>query len=246
MFKEGRLLKRYKRFFADIETANGPLTIHVPNTGSMLGLINPGQTCLYTEVNEPKRKLKGTLEAVQVNGTWVGVNTSRPNSMAPEAFAQGIFPHWKRYDALSSEVKISDKSRVDLVLWNSQFYPKDGRPSLDQITSSTGPRFHFVEIKNTTLVRNSVAQFPDAVTERGQKHIEELLHLISLGHSAEILFVIQRDDANSFSPAADIDPKYANLLTQAKKQGLIITPAVAEVTPKTINLTSKQLPLLEV
>lgn len=244
MFKEARLLKRYKRFFADIETPSGVLTIHVPNTGSMLGLLSPGQPCLYTEVNDPARKLKGTLEAVQIDGTWVGVNTSRPNSMAAEAFRNGTLKHWQKYDSLASEVKISDKSRVDLILWDSKDFPKGGRPSLEQITTTKGPRFHFVEIKNTTLARNSVAQFPDAVTERGQKHIEELTHLIELGHTAEILFVVQRDDVETFSPAADIDKKYSHLLRAAQDKGLVVTPAIAKVSPTNIQLTSNILPVI--
>lgn len=244
MFNEGRLIKRYKRFFADIETASGPLTIHVPNTGSMLGLLNPGQLCLYTEVNDPKRKLKGTLEALKVNETWVGVNTSRPNSMAAEAFNERIFPHWQKYDSLASEVKISDKSRVDLVLWSSKDFSKDSRPSLDQITTSKGPRFHFVEIKNTTLARGKSAQFPDAVTERGQKHIQELSNLIELGHTAEILFVVQRNDVETFSPAADIDKKYSDLLRGAQDKGLVVTPAIAKVSPANIQLTPIILPVI--
>lgn len=243
---EATLLQRYKRFFADIEYVEPgaknktKLTIHVPNTGSLKSVIekpsNP-QKCWFTLSDDPNRKLKGTLEAVQTaEGVWVGVNTSHPNKIVQEAATQSIegkkpfFKHWSGFKFYKSEFKISKETRLDGVFYN---HPDD----LENIKSKK----HYIEIKNTTLVRDHVAQFPDAVTERGQKHLMELTQLIKQGNSAELIFTVQRSDAKTFSVAEDIDPEYKRLFDLAVKAGLVITPVVVEVNQDEVVLTNKVL-----
>lgn len=200
--------KRYKRFFADIETHQGPLTVHVPNTGSLKGCLIEDTDCLYTPTSDPKRKLKGTLQFLKVNKTWVGVNTSLPNSMAKEAWEKKIFPHWKNFSFMKPEYKINDKTRLDLVMAPSEADFNDKK------------NLHFVEIKNVTMASGHTALFPDAVTTRGQKHLQELMSLTQQGFSTEILFVVQRTDCVQFRPCAEIDPKYSKLLREAQKAGV--------------------------
>ena len=218
---EGKFLKRYKRFFADVELAGKIEVAHVPNTGSLKSVISsagsPVQECLVSPAKDPNRKLKFTLEAIKSDsGHWVGVNTSWPNTLAKEAFEKGTFPHWKKFSKLNSEVKINAESRLDLML-----------------ETDTGDR-HYVEIKNVTMRSGEVAQFPDAVTERGQKHLIELMNLVKKGHSAEILFAVQRDDVKSFSAAHEIDPEYAKLLKQAKEAGVKISVYPIVISPEEI------------
>ena len=243
----GTLLQRYKRFFADIEYKGEKLTIHVPNTGSLKGVIDKTQVqkCWFSLHGDESKKLKGTLEAVQAtNGTWVGVNTSNPNKIVQEAAQNSIesekafFPHWKNYAYYKSEIKISKETRLDGV-----FYIQE-----DDLSDSKSKK-HYIEIKNTTLTGNlkgkSVALFPDAVTERGQKHIRELIALMEEGHSAELIFTVQRNDVSGFAAAKDIDPEYAKLLSQAQKKGLIITPVVVGLDQSQVVLTSQLLKYIE-
>lgn len=226
--KQGTFLKRYKRFFADIEYGGEILTAHCPNTGSMKGCNQPGSLCLFSSHDDPKRKLKHTLEAIRAESGlgWVGINTSYPNLLAKEAFDQRLFSHWDRFDQAKAEAKINAQSRIDLVLWRSE-HLKSGKSYTPQLlTDSDCPPLHFVEVKNVTLSdEKGGALFPDAVTERGQKHIRELMELMERGHSGEFLFVVQREDCTHFKPAKDIDPEYARLLSQAASKGLKITAA---------------------
>lgn len=227
----GVLLKRYKRFFADVEVKGEKVTAHVPNTGSMKSCSEPGSECAISESDNPDRKLKFTLEMVKTpQGSWVGVNTSNPNKLVVEAFLNKTFSHWKEFHEHQSEVKISPESRIDLVL-------KKNRPDGTQ-------KLHYVEIKNVTLNVNGVAQFPDAVSARALKHVNELLKLIEKGHTAEILFVIQREDCQSFSPAFEIDPEYSQALLEAEKKGLRVSPFVCRVSPEVIVLTDTKLVVL--
>ncbi len=229
---QGIFLKRYKRFFADVRLGKDIVVAHVANTGSLKSALVAEQKCLLTEAESEERKLRYSLQAVELPSGWVGVNTAWPNLLAKEAFEAQIFPHWKAYDQIQSEVKISKETRLDLLLTNSK----------------TGKK-HYVEIKNVSMASGDVtnkkglAQFPDAVTERGQKHLRELMHLVEQGHSAELLFVLQRQDCIAFAPADEIDPVYGKLLREAKKAGVIITAATAEITPKEIKLLPKTLPL---
>jgi sugar fermentation stimulation protein A len=244
---EGILLDRYKRFFADVELNGEKITIHVPNTGSLKSVIEKkpadSQKCWFSLHGDESKKLKGTLEAVQaVNGAWVGVNTSNPNRIVNEAAKKSIesgksfLPHWKNFGFYKPEYKINKESRLDGAFLKSEADLKNPKS-----------KKHFIEIKNTTLqsiVRGeSHAQFPDAVTERGQKHLLEMMKLIDEGHTCELIFAVQRNDVKYFSPASEIDPEYAKLLAQAEKKGLIISPLIASMTTDGIILTNQLLKL---
>ena len=241
----GLLLSRYKRFFADVEYQGEKITIHVPNTGSLKGVIEKDkkQKCLFSLHGDESKKLKGTLEAVQtLNGTWVGVNTSNPNRIVREAIdnslarGKSFFKHWRDYKFYQWEYKISKETRLDGVFCKKE----------SDLADENLPK-HFIEIKNTTLTEEVsgriVAMFPDAVTERGQKHLLELMKLMEQGHKAELIFTIQRDDAVAFSAAEDIDPDYARLFKKAVRQGLIVTPVVVSIDEHEVKLTDRILPV---
>lgn len=242
---EGILLQRYKRFFADVELRGEKYTIHVPNTGSLKTVIekNPvkPQKCWFSLHGDETKKTKGTLEAVQtVDGTWVGVNTSNPNKIVTEAAKESIeskkpfLSHWKGYSFYKSEYKINDQSRLD-----GAFLVDES--DLENLKSKK----HFIEIKNTTyksiIDGKSHAQFPDAVTERGQKHLVEMMKLMKHGHTCEIIFTVQRNDVEFFSPCADIDPDYAELFYKAIKEGLVVSPLVCDLSSSEIKLTNQKL-----
>lgn len=244
---EGVLLQRYKRFFADVEYSGEKFTIHVPNTGSLKGVIdkNAKQKCWFSLHGDESKKLKGTLEAVQAtNGTWVGVNTSNPNKIVQEAIQDAIesgkthFAHWDDYGFYKSEYKISKETRLDGIFCKKE-----------EDLENAKAKKHFIEIKNTTYVEKVgnklIAMFPDAVTERGQKHIREMMELIDKGHKAELIFTIQRDDVKGFAAAKNIDPEYAKLLKQAQKKGLIVSPTLVAIDQTQIYLTQKVLEIIE-
>lgn len=215
---KGQFLKRYKRFFADIKLDNNEVvTAHVPNTGSMKGLLTEKAPALLTYNDDPKRKLKYTLEALKTPTSWVGVNTSKPNKMAALAFEKQLIPHWEPYSFIKTEAKINDKTRIDLALAKNLEIKKWDKSLIDE------HKFHFVEIKNVTLSDKNTALFPDAVTERGLKHLNELIDLVKSGHSAELLFIVQRQDCDHFLPAYDIHPEYATTLQLAQEQGVRLT-----------------------
>lgn len=241
---EGVLIQRYKRFFADVEYQGEKITIHVPNTGSMKGIIDKTvkQKCWFSLHGDKTKKLKGTLEAVQApEGTWVGINTANPNRIVTEAIESGIksgkahLKHWAGYPLYKPEFKISKESRLDGVFHHT---PED---LLDENALK-----HFIEIKNTTYVEKRgsklIAMFPDSVTERGQKHIEEMMLLMQKGHKAELIFAVQRDDISAFAPADDLDPAYSRLLRAAIKQGLVVSPIVVAIDQNEVKLTKKVLP----
>lgn len=238
---EGVFLKRYKRFFADVRLGKETVVAHVPNTGSLKTALAPESPCLCTVNDDPKRKLKYTLQMVKPGSSWVGVNTSLSNQLVWEAWQNRLFSHWHGYDGCQKEIKINRESRLDLVLWKcTDEFPSEHRWTEKDFKRC---RLHFVEVKNVTLLRDGQAQFPDAVTERGQKHLRELAKLIDKGHSAEIVFTIQRQDATNFGPADDIDPSYGELLRWAHSKGLVITPLVCDLSPKGVR-PSGVLPLM--
>lgn len=233
--QEGIFLKRYKRFFADIELNGQTVVAHVPNTGSLKGINNPGQPCLFSETDNPERKLKYTLQMIKSPaGAWVGVNTALPNAIVREKLEQqvahkkelGIYAHWSDFDEVAPEFKISAATRLDFAL------KKKGTDKM-----------HFIEVKNVTLEEGGVAKFPDAVTERGQKHIRELMALMDQGHTAELVFTVQRNDCVGFAPADDIDPEYGRLLRDAYHKGLRLTPVVVDLSPQVVELSERQLSL---
>ncbi|MBO9666161.1 MAG: DNA/RNA nuclease SfsA [Bdellovibrio sp.] len=231
---EGIFLKRYKRFFADVEFQGQTVVAHVPNTGSMKGVNTTGMACLISESDNPERKLKFTLEMVKApTGSWVGVNTATPNTVVREtvlrvigtgASEKGSFAHWANFDEAKPEYKISAETRLDFMLKK-----KD-----------TG-KMHFIEVKNVTLGEDGVAKFPDAVTERGQKHLRELMALMDEGHTAELLFTVQRSDCTSFTAADDIDPEYGRLLREAQKKGMMISPHIIDLSPTEVTLSETKL-----
>lgn len=202
---EGRLVRRYKRFLADVELEDGQVvTVHCPNSGSMRGCAPPGAPVWISESDNPKRKLKFTWELVRTENCMIGINTQVPNRLVKDSIRNGQVRELSGYTRVRSEVKTSDHTRLDL-----------------RLTTPAGQSC-FVEIKNCTLVEQGRALFPDAVTTRGQKHLDELVRLAGLGHGAVIFYLIQRTDAQIFSPAAGIDPVYAQKLKRARNSGVEI------------------------
>ena len=202
---EGRLIKRYKRFLADIELDTGEkVTAHCPNSGSMKGCAIPGSQVWLSVSDNPKRKYKHTWELIKVPETMIGINTLVPNKLVKQFIENGLIQELSGYDRVKAEVKTSRHTRLDLLLENE-----------------AGEKC-YVEIKNCTLVEEGTAMFPDAVTVRGQKHLDELEHLVSLGHRGIIFFLIQRMDAKAFKPAAMIDKVYAEKLKKAVENGVEI------------------------
>ena len=217
-------MRRYKRFLADVELGDGSqLTIHCPNSGSMLGCKEPGIPVCFSRSANDKRKYPHTLEMVRVGETWVGINTSLTNSLVREAIEAGRINEFGRVDSVRPEVKVSAKSRLDLLL-------------------TKGSQQIYVEVKNCTLAEDGLAMFPDAVTTRGAKHLEELLELKQAGHRAVIFFCVQRMDADTFAPAGHIDPTYAETLGRVVKQGVEAIAYQWRVEPEGIEL-ARQLPV---
>ena len=198
----GVLIKRYKRFFVDIKVKNKVITAHCPNTGSMMGLLKKGNKVWFTKTNDIKRKLKYTLQIIEVNGKKVGINTHLTNKIFYEALLNGKIINIKKNDILFKRKKFNKNTRFD-------FFIKQKNKGI------------FIEVKNVTLSRfKKIAEFPDAVTERGLKHINELLAAKKKGFDVYLAFVIQREDCKKFKIAEDIDPKYKKLLTFALKNKL--------------------------
>jgi sugar fermentation stimulation protein A len=221
----GKLIRRYKRFLADVELENGKIvTALCPNTGSMKSCKESDSPVLLSENSNPKRKLKYTWELIFTNNIWVGINTGYPNILVKEAIIQGTIPELQGYEKIRSEVKYGENSRIDLLL--------------EKLTE-----FCYVEIKNVTLVENNYAFFPDAVTVRGQKHLKELMHVVKKGLRAVNIFVVQRGDAEGLKPADEIDPEYGKLLRTASKKGVEVLAYQADISPQRIIL-SKKLPVL--
>ena len=198
----GVLIKRYKRFFVDIKVNNKVITAHCPNTGSMMGLLKKGNKVWFTESNDIKRKLKYTLQIIEVNGKKVGINTHLTNKIFYEALLDGQIIDIKKSDILFKEKKFNQNTRFD-------FFIKKNEKGI------------FIEVKNVTLSRiKNIAEFPDAVTERGLKHLYELIEAKNRGFDIYLAFIIQREDCKNFKIAEDIDPKYKKLLTFALKNKL--------------------------
>ncbi|MBG0777828.1 MAG: DNA/RNA nuclease SfsA [Desulfovibrionaceae bacterium] len=221
----GRLIRRYKRFLVDFEADGKLLTAHTNNSGSMLGLLRPGARIGVSLAPNPKRKLPYTLEMIELDGAWVGVNTAIPNRMLAHAFAHGLLPFARGYERFTPEARVG-RSRVDARLDSTG----PDRPTL------------WVEAKNVTLVEDDVAAFPDAVTERGQKHLRELMDIVARGERAAVFCLVQRPDGHCFGPADYIDPAFARLLHEALARGVECHPFRAHVTPEGIFLGA-ELPL---
>lgn len=231
---EGRFIKRYKRFFADVIVNDQIVVAHVPNTGSMKTCMEENAPCFLTHNPDPKRKLQWTLERLVIGKANVGVNTGIPNSLVFEAWQNQVVPHWIQFDRAQKEVKINSESRLDMALWSEKDFPDldkitmDHLSSIDDFKTNKNAKLHFVEIKNVTMAIDNVALFPDAVTSRGAKHIEELVKLMNKGHTCEMVFVVQRENIKSFEIAKDIDPTYDKALNEAIKKGLKVTALKVE------------------
>jgi len=203
----GTLVKRYKRFLADVVLATGEaVTAHCANSGSMLSVNAPGSEVWLSPARNPERKLRYTWEMIRVGNGLVGINTQHPNPLAAEAVAAGAIPELAGYGQVRREVKYGRNSRIDLLL------EADGRPPC------------YVEVKNVTMRRDlsadGPAEFPDAVTARGAKHLDELAAMAANGCRAVMLFLVQRTDCRRFAVAADIDPAYAAGLARARAAGV--------------------------
>ncbi len=214
----GLLIKRYKRFLADIQLEDGSaITAHCPNTGTMLTCSTPGSAVCLSIANNPKRKYLYTLEMVKDGATWVGVNTARTNRLIAEAIANGEIAEFKNVDKVVTEIKTSSHTRLDLQLMQ-------------------GNRSIYLEIKTCSLVMDGCAMFPDAVTTRGTKHLHELTRLAEEGAEACIFFLVQRMDADRFAPAIHIDPQYGEALQQAIAAGVVALVYQAHVSPEGIHV----------
>lgn len=217
---EGKLIKRYKRFLADVELENGEvITAHCANSGSMLSVKEPGSKVWLSPANNPKRKLQYTWELIEVNDNLVGINTSHPNHLVKEAIENGTIQELRGYDHIKPEVKYGKNSRIDLLL------SADGKPDC------------YVEVKNVTLKRKTIDEFPDAVTARGTKHLNELVEIAKGGQRAVMLFCIQRSRCKAFQVASDIDPAYAKAFQQALDSGVEAYAYECDLSVQEIKIT---------
>ena len=217
----GLLIKRYKRFFVDVKINSQIVTAHCPNTGSMFGLLKKGNKVWISKSNNPNRKLKYTLEIIEVNNSKVGVNTHSTNKIVFQALKNNLIKEFKKPLEIKTEIKFGENTRFDFLIIS-----EDSKA--------------FVEVKNVTLSRKKkLAEFPDAVTSRGLKHIHELIKASKKKYKIFILFIVQRDDCDFFSIAKDIDVDYAKALTKAVKNKLNILCYDCKFSTKGIKLNKK-------
>jgi sugar fermentation stimulation protein A len=216
----GKLIKRYKRFLADIELTTGEIiTAHCPNTGPMIGVSTPGSDVLVSKSDNPKRKLAHTWEAICVGETWVGINTAIPNRVIKIALQQQLLPELAgRYQQIRCEVP----------------YGRDNKSRIDFLLTGTDSQPLYVEVKNVTLAAGNMALFPDTVTTRGQKHLRELIALIPDAKPV-MLYFINRSDCSTFAPSDRYDLEYARLLREAVAAGVGVLPYRFTITPQGIS-----------
>ena len=216
-----KFIKRYKRFFVDVLLNKKILTAHCPNSGSMMGLLNEGENAWISESKNTERKLKYTLEILEHNKQKVGVNTHLTNKIVEEALINKNINDLEKFDQVQREVKFNNNTRFDFFVSNKK-------------------ERAFIEVKNVTLKREiDCAEFPDAPTARGQKHLLELISAKKKGFQAFLIFLIQREDCNSFKISKDIDKKYYENFIEAKKKGVNFLCYSSKVTNKEINLKKK-------
>ncbi|MBJ22867.1 MAG: DNA/RNA nuclease SfsA [bacterium] len=224
----GRLIRRYKRFLADIALDDGnELTVHCPNPGSMLGTRNPGSAVRCSTHDNPKRKLRHTLEMIRVGRVWVGLHAARANDVAHRALERGAYTPFAGYEKVEREVTAFEGSRFDFRL--------SEHASRDEAC--------WIEVKSVTLCSDRRARFPDAVTTRGRRHLEHLMARRATGERAALLYIVQRADADSVAPAEEIDPEYAKTLREAARAGVEIHALSARVLADRIRL-ERILPIL--
>lgn len=212
----GILLKRYKRFLADIQLTTGEVvTAHCTNSGSMKSCFEEGAEVYLSPVTNPDRKTRFTWEMIRINGHWVGINTLIPNLLAFTWIQSGLIPGFEKYTHFRREVTFAD-SRFDILTENDS-------------------EKCFVEVKNVTLKDGDFARFPDAKTTRGRKHLQTLIQVKQSGMRAVMLYIIQRTDVNIFGSAWDIDPEYGRLLQKAQDNRVEIIPFQVAVSPEGFN-----------
>ena len=214
---KGKLIRRYKRFFADIEVNNKILTAHCPNTGSMMGLLEKGNNAWITKHDDPKRKLKFTLEMIKIKKRIIGVNTHRANRIVEHALNNKLIEEFKSIKKIKAEFKYSDDTRFDFLCDKK-----------------------ILEVKNVTLLRdNTTAEFPDSITSRGSKHLKMLINSIKKGYKPYVLFLTQIQDINEFKIAKDIDANYYNNYIEAKKAGVNFMAYRCYLSSKEIKIEKK-------
>ena len=217
----GRLIKRYKRFFVDVKIKNKTITAHCPNTGSMYGLLQKGNKVWVTKSDNPDRKLKYTLQIIEDKKSKVGVNTHLTNKIVYHALKNNLIKEFDKKIEIKPETKFGTNTRFDFLITQKKFKA-------------------FIEVKNVTLSRiKNLAEFPDAITSRGLKHINELLKASDTGYKIFILYLIQRDDCKLFKIAEDVDPEYSNSLIKAVKKKLNILCYDCKFSSKGIKLNQK-------
>ena len=224
----GIFLRRYKRFFAEIDYNGRKITCHCPNTGSMKNLLKEKNKVYFSESDNPKRKLNYTLEIIKSYGTLVGINTLKTNFIASELLNTKSFMKKYNYDEILPEKKINEETRLDFCLMKK------------------GLIIGFVEVKNVTLVRNiyarkklRIAEFPDSITSRGSKHMNKLINLKRTGFLCIMLYIVQRNDCEVFKIAKDIDLKYAQSYKKAQKSDIKILAYNCIISNKSINIKNK-------
>jgi sugar fermentation stimulation protein A len=223
-----KLIRRYKRFLADVEWPDGSrMTVHTANTGSMLGCATPDSHIWIRDSGNDKRKYRYSWEISETEeGSLVGVNTGLANHLVVEAIGNGTISELSSYQELRTEVPYGERSRIDILLQQH----REAEPDC------------YVEVKNVTARVSDFAIFPDAVTARGTKHLLELVNMVKAGQRAMMLFCVQRDDVTRFRPAAEIDTEYARTLVYAVKKGVEALAYRVDISPEEIRLCEK-LPL---
>ena len=217
----GIFIKRYKRFFVDVQIENKLVTAHCPNTGSMLGLLNEGNKVWLTKSDNPNRKLKYTLQIIEDNKSKVGVNTHLTNKIVLNALENNLIKEFSKDIKVKPEVRFGESTRFDFLISKKNYKA-------------------FIEVKNVTLKRKpKIAEFPDAITSRGAKHIHELIKASKKGYKIYIAFIIQREDCDQLSIASDIDPEYSQILSKAIRNKLKVLCYDCKFSSKGIKLNKK-------
>ena len=221
-------LKRQNRFVGSAEWKGSLVPVHIPNTGSLKGVLNPPQPCRLRFFKGTKRKIPFSLEMLKTGSAWVGVNTQITNVLVQEIWEQKKL--WPDFPFSQGEVIVGAGSRIDRVFWKDKNLFKVNQEALKSGS------LHFVEIKHVSLKVGDTACFPDAVTLRGRKHIKELVHLMERGHTCEMVYVAGREDCKGFAPADDIDEEYGRALRRAVQRGLKVSVFPCRLTASSIQL----------
>ena len=218
---KGKFIKRYKRFFADIKLNKEIITAHCPNTGSMMGLLNKNNDVWISKNNDPKRKLKFTLEIIKVKNNLVGVNTHLANKIVHHGLTHNLIDEFKKCDQIKPEVFFNKETRFDFLVNKKN-------------------QKIFIEVKNVTLFRSDkIAEFPDAITSRGSKHLKTLIDAIKKGYKSYIVFLVQIQGMKYFKIANDIDNEYYQNYLNAKKAGVNFLAYRCKISPKEIRIEKK-------